>query len=208
MKRRLFKYNAPDNGSVIFKNKKNIYLLAFFVSIIFIAIHYFLSKTYPNDFSIYIDAIFIASIFLFDFFTPEHLIPKTLTVPVFIYGVLIHIRHPLFFIAPALYGALTLFLFTMAHFGMGDVKAMFAISVLLPNTAFSFFYVFTFLWVAVINGFLLIKKRRVGELKKVFLAFAGVTEFDGAEGFIPFSIYIALGYITLIVVNFIYPVWR
>ncbi len=204
----MFKYNAPDSGSVIFKSKKTIYLSAFFISIAFIIMHYFLLREYPDNFAIYIDAIFIASIFLFDFFTPEHLIPKTLTVPVFIYGILIHIHHPSFFVIPVLYGALTLFLFTVAHFGMGDVKAIFAISVLLPNTAFSFFYVFTFLWVVIINGFLLIKKKRTKELKKVFLAFAGVTEFDGAEGFVPFSIYIALGYITLIVVNFIYPVWR
>ncbi len=188
-------------------NKRTIYTVGAITAGVLVALHlfFFLNKN-PAGMQIAI-AFTIVVMCLFDVFTKDHIIPKTLTVSIAVYGIAINIRHPLFFILPIGLDFILLLLFARAGFGMGDFKAFVALSFLMSNNEFFWLYIATFTVAAIIAVAAVIKKKTFAKVKKAFLSISGILVYDEEDEGMPFMPFVLIGYIIIIIANFFVPVW-
>ena len=147
--------NLPLNGEIkghvmrtpLLENVLLVKILGAAGAAIIIFVDLILSKNPARIFII--STLFVSFCFIFDMLFNK--IHKTFTVPLMLYGIVMHIKDPSFFIVPLFSAVLLYFLFVPTNFGGGDYKSLLALSLIVPNQVFIAIYVATFATAAVVS---------------------------------------------------------
>lgn len=190
------------------KSKRAIYTSGGIIAVIIAAMHlyfYFLNR---NTLGVQLAiALAVGAMCAYDVLTEEHIIPRTLTISLALYGIAVHIIHPFFFILPVALDIVLLILFARAGFGMGDFKAFVALSFLMPNNEFFWLYMATFIIAAIFGIFAVVRKKTFSTVKKAILSISGILVYDEEREGMPFMPFVLFGYVAVVIVNAFHRLW-